>query len=158
MRGKSRLTHIDKKGEARMVDVSGKQPTLRRAKARGFVKMSRKTLSALAEGTVPKGDVFAAARIAGIMAAKNTAGLIPLCHPLGLDSCGVHLKTQGGGIEITAEAKVFGPTGVEMEALAAVSAAALTVYDMCKALDKRMEITGIVLLEKEGGRSGHFKR
>ncbi len=158
MAPKKPLTHLNKKGEARMVDVSGKKPTHRRALAGGFVKMSPGTVSALKGGRVPKGDVFAAARVAGIMAAKKTADLIPLCHPLGLDSCEVNFKWGKGGVEIAAEARVTGTTGVEMEALTAVSVAALTIYDMCKAIDKRMEIGGIRLLEKDGGKSGPFRR
>ena len=141
-----------------MVDVSAKKPSSRRALAGGFVKMAPGTIAALKKGRIPKGDVFAAARVAGIMAAKKTAGLIPLCHPLGLDACEVNFKWGKRGVEIYAETRVFGPTGVEMEALAAVSVAALTIYDMCKALDKRMEIGGIRLLEKDGGKSGPFRR
>ncbi len=155
---KKSITHLNKRGEARMVDVSAKKPTQRRALAGGFVKMSPKTITALKEGRIPKGDVFAAARVAGIMAAKKTAGLIPLCHPLGLNACEVNFKWGKGGMGIFAEARVFGPTGVEMEALTAVSVAALTIYDMCKAIDKRMEIGGIRLLEKDGGKSGPFRQ
>ena len=158
MAPKKALTHLNKKGEAHMVDVSGKKATPRRALARGFVKMSHGAVLALKRGNVPKGDVFAAARVAGIMAAKKTAALIPLCHPLGLDSCEVNFAWGKGGVEISAEVRVFGPTGVEMEALTAVSVAALTIYDMCKAIDKRMEIGGIRLLEKDGGKSGPWRR
>ncbi len=158
MAPEKKLTHLSEKGEARMVDVSAKAPTVRRALARGFVKMAPDTLAALRENKVAKGDVFAAARLAGIMAAKKTAELIPLCHPLGLDSCEVRFEWADGGIEIVAEAKMTGPTGVEMEALTAVSVAALTIYDMCKAIVKHMEIGGIYLLEKDGGKSGPFRR
>lgn len=155
---KMRLTHINRKGEANMVDVSAKSATIRRAKASGFIKMSRPVVSAIARGKLPKGDVFSVARVAGIMAAKNAASLIPLCHPLNIGHCEMTFVKKPGGISITAEVKTTGATGVEMEALAAVSAAALTVYDMCKALDKTMTITNVMLLEKEGGRSGRFKR
>ena len=141
-----------------MVDVSAKKPAQRRALAGGFVKMAPGTVAALKGGNIPKGDVFAAARVAGIMAAKKTAGLIPLCHPLGLDSCEVNFKWGKGGVSITAEARVCGPTGVEMEALTAVSVAALTIYDMCKSIDRRMKIGDIRLLEKDGGKSGPFRR
>ncbi|MBI5637846.1 MAG: cyclic pyranopterin monophosphate synthase MoaC [Nitrospinae bacterium] len=158
MASKKQLTHINSKGEAHMVDVSAKKPTRRRALAGAFIKMSAGTIAALKEKRVPKGDVFAAARVAGIMAAKKTADIIPLCHPLGLDACEVRFNWTDGGVEIFAEAGVFGVTGVEMEALTAVSVAALTIYDMCKSMDKRMKIGDICLLEKDGGKSGPFRR
>lgn len=141
-----------------MVDVSPKASTARRAVASGKVLIKPETLEALKSEKNPKGDVLAAARIAGILAAKKTSELIPLCHPLGLDFCDVRFTLTDEGIEIRSEAKVNGPTGVEMEALTAVSVAALTIYDMCKSFDKEMEITGISLLEKEGGKSGYFKK
>lgn len=152
----SRLTHFDATGEAAMVDVSGKSDTRRTARAHAFVRMSREVLAALPEN--PKGDPLAVARIAGIMAAKRTSELIPLCHPLPLTHAGVDLSIEAEGIRIIASAATNAPTGVEMEALTAASAAALTIYDMTKALDKRIEITDIYLLEKTGGKSGDFRR
>ncbi len=154
------LTHLDSSGKARMVDVGKKEHTNRQATATGSVKMSPKTLALIMEGKMPKGDVLAVARIAGIMAAKKTPELIPLCHPIALSSVHVDLTPDESGskMDITATASTVGPTGVEMEALTAVSTAALALYDMCKAVDKEMEITGIVLQEKKGGKSGHFKR
>lgn len=154
------LTHLDDKGRARMVDVSGKPSTLREAVARGSVFMKRKTLRLIKEGSVPKGDVLAAARLAGIMAAKKTPELIPLCHPLAITSVEVDLALNGKNntVDIRARVTAAGQTGVEMEALTAVSAAALTVYDMCKAVDREMTVSDIMLMEKKGGRSGHFKR
>ena len=141
-----------------MVDVSEKTPTKRRAVASGRISISTEALKALTSGTNPKGDVLAAARIAGILAAKKTADLIPLCHPLGLDYCEVLFTASDDQIDIRCEVKVSGPTGVEMEAITGVSVAAITIYDMCKSFDKRMVISDIMLLEKEGGKSGHFKR
>ena len=158
-----RLSHVNEEGEAVMVDVSGKAVTKRFARAEGFIKVNAAVWQALTEKTAAKGDVFGAARIAGSMAAKECPRLIPLCHSLGLDSCAVDFtlneKDSGNSRSIRAESSVrcTGVTGVEIEALAAVSVALLTVYDMCKALDKGMEITGIRLLEKSGGRSGHYK-
>jgi len=153
------LSHLDEAGRARMVDVGAKPVTNRRAVAAGEVRMRPETLAKITAGEVPKGDVLAVARVAGIMAAKKTGDLIPLCHPLGLESVVVELTPVGSGtLEITATATVTGRTGVEMEALTAVSVAALTVYDMCKAVDKEMTIGEIRLLEKSGGRSGTYRR
>ncbi|MBJ96088.1 MAG: cyclic pyranopterin monophosphate synthase MoaC [Rickettsiales bacterium] len=153
------LTHLDQDGAARMVDVGGKQVTSRRALARGRVAMSEKALQAAVRGS-RKGDVLQVARIAGIMAAKKTAELIPLCHPLLLNSVAVTLEVDEAGSCVTIEASVSiaGRTGVEMEALTAVSVAALTVYDMLKSVDQAMVIEGISLVEKEGGRSGSYRR
>jgi cyclic pyranopterin phosphate synthase len=155
-----RLSHLDKQGKARMVDVSEKPVTEREAVAKGGVSMKPATLRLIKDGAVPKGDVMAAARIAGIMAAKKTADLIPLCHPLTIASATVDLTMdeKRSRIDIVARVKTMGQTGVEMEALTAVSVAALTVYDMCKAVDREMTISPIVLMEKRGGRSGEFRR
>ncbi len=154
----TRLTHIDERGAAHMVDVSAKEATSRTAVAEGFVSMKPETLDLVETATVKKGDVLATARIAGIMAAKRTHELIPLCHPLALSKVTVDLvpQPQPCGIRIEATVKVTGQTGVEMEALTAVSVAALTIYDMLKAADKAMRIEGIRLLEKTGGRSGRY--
>jgi cyclic pyranopterin monophosphate synthase len=154
----SGLTHFDEKGAARMVDVSDKPATARRAVARGWVAMAPATL-ALVEGGGPKGDVLGVARIAGIMAAKRTAELIPLCHPLALSKVAVDLAPDAAASRVTIEATVAttGPTGVEMEALTAVSVAALTVYDMLKAVDRGMVIGEIRLALKEGGKSGRYE-
>lgn len=154
------LTHIDSHGRARMVDVGEKPVTKRTAVARGAVRMEKTTLELIASGKAPKGDVLATARIAGIMAAKNTAYLIPLCHPLNISSIEVRLRINHDEslVEIEAEAKLSGQTGVEMEALTAVSVAALAIYDMCKAVDKGMTIDGVRLIQKEGGKSGTFVR
>ncbi len=143
-----------------MVDVSAKSITLREARASGAVYMKKQTLKLIREGSLPKGDVLAAARLAGIMAAKKTPEIIPLCHPLNLTSVEVDLKPQPakGRLFITTRVSCNGQTGVEMEALAAVAAAALTVYDMCKAADREMTISDIALIEKKGGRSGHYKK
>jgi cyclic pyranopterin phosphate synthase len=151
---------MDEKGRARMVDVSSKPATQREARASGAVYMKKQTLKLIKEGRMPKGDVFAAARLAGIMAAKKTPELIPLCHPLNLTSVEVDLKPQPSKerVLITTKVTCNGQTGVEMEALTAASAAALTVYDMCKAADREMTISDIALLEKKGGRSGHYKK
>lgn len=155
----SKLSHIGDKGEARMVDVSEKGVTSRRAVAEGFITMQPETLALVERGEAKKGDVIAAARIAGIMAAKRTHELIPLCHPLAITHAAIDFApTQSPpGIAVTAEVKVAGQTGVEMEALAAVSVACLTLYDMLKAADKSMSIEGVRLIAKEGGRSGAFK-
>lgn len=152
----SQLTHVDASGQATMVDVSNKAETDRLAIAKGIVQMSPETMRLISENKVAKGDVLSVARIAGIMAAKKTADLIPLCHPLGLSSLTIEflLHPDTSAIEIEATAKVRGPTGVEMEALTAVSVAALTIYDMCKALDRGMCITNIRLIHKAGGKSG----
>jgi cyclic pyranopterin phosphate synthase len=155
----SKLSHIDHKGEARMVDVSAKSATARTATAEGFVTMAAPTLALLQNDETPKGDVLATARIAGIMAAKRTHELIPLCHPLNLSKVAVQLEPQESppGIRVTAEVKTTGQTGVEMEALTAVSVACLTIYDMLKAVDRAMSFTGIRLLQKSGGRSGDYR-
>jgi len=155
----SKLTHLDDKGAARMVDVSGKAVTRRKAVARGRISMAPETLALIREGRLPKGDVLAAARLAAIMAAKKTGELIPLCHPLPLEEVSVEFEIDDDtpGVTITASATVTGRTGVEMEALTAVSVAALTLYDMCKAVDKAMHIGDIRLIYKEGGRSGVFR-
>lgn len=154
----SELTHFDKDGKAIMVDVADKDATSRVAIARGGVSMKPETLARILDNQVEKGDVFGVARLAGIMAAKKTPDLIPLCHPLQLSSVSVDFKPEqeNSYVEIEARVKVVGQTGVEMEALTAVSAAALTIYDMCKAADKTMKICNIRLVEKSGGRSGHF--
>lgn len=152
------LTHIDEEGRARMVDVGDKPVTTRTAVASGFVRMSAATVSAIRQHKMPKGDPLEIARIAGIMAAKRTAELIPLCHPLPLNHADVQLEITGDGIAITATARTDSKTGVEMEALTAASVAALTIYDMCKAIDKAMAITDIRLESKTGGRSGDYTR
>lgn len=151
-----RLTHLDEHGQAHMVDVGGKQPTARTATATGTISMSETALSAIREGDTPKGDVLAAARIAGIMGAKKTSELIPLCHPLGLDSVSINFTYEGNAIRATATASLHGKTGIEMEALTATSIALLTIYDMAKALDKGMVIDGVRLLAKKGGKSGDW--
>ncbi len=173
------LTHIDAAGNARMVDVGSKEVTRRTAVARAELRMLPATLAAILRGALPKGDVLAAARVAGILAAKRTAELIPLCHPLPLDSVRVEFRPEGGrpqggapgellagpaGVEglvslhVEAEVSVTARTGAEMEALTAVALAALTVYDMCKAIDRSMEVSGIRLVAKDGGRSGSYRR
>jgi cyclic pyranopterin phosphate synthase len=153
------LTHIDKDGNAVMVDVSAKAATERVATARGSIVMQPETLARIGAGGIKKGDVLGVARIAGIMAAKRTHELIPLCHPLALTSVTVDLVPDAGrnAVDITATVKVNGPTGVEMEALTAASVAALTVYDMCKAIDRGMTISDIRLVHKSGGKSGVFE-
>jgi len=151
------LTHFDARGDAHMVDVSAKDVTARTAVARGVVLMAPETLALVREGRASKGDVLAVARLAGIMAAKRTADLIPLCHPLALTRVAVALNTTETGVEIEATVSVTGKTGVEMEALTAVSVAALTVYDMLKAADKGMRLTDIRLAFKDGGRTGRFE-
>lgn len=153
----TRLTHLDESGAARMVDVSTKPETERSATAEGRIVMSQEALEALSSGGNPKGDAVAAARIAGILAAKRTGELIPLCHPLGLDSMVVDIEIEELAIRVQATAKLVGKTGIEMEALTAVSVALLTLYDMGKAIDKGMHIEGIRLLEKAGGKSGHWR-
>jgi cyclic pyranopterin monophosphate synthase len=155
----ARLSHLDEKGEARMVDVSEKAVTVRTAVAEGFVAMEPETLDMILDRTAPKGDVLATARIAGIMAAKKTAELIPLCHPLPLTQVTLDFAPSRApsGIRVAATAKVEGKTGVEMEALTAVTIACLTLYDMCKAVDRAMSFSGIRLVEKTGGRSGDFR-
>lgn len=153
----SGLTHLDEQGHARMVDVGAKAETARVAIASGRIRMSEAALAAIRDGEVPKGDVLAAARIAGIMAAKKTADLIPLCHPLPLHSVTVDFAVEEGTIRATAMASLNGKTGVEMEALTATSIALLTIYDMAKAIDKGMVIEEIRLIEKRGGKSGDWK-
>lgn len=153
------LSHVDTRGRARMVDVGAKPVTQREALARGVVRMRPETLRLIRRGQIGKGEVLAVARVAGILAAKRTADLIPMCHPLPLDVAAVDFAVLGPGrLQIEARVTVTGRTGVEMEALAAVSAAALTVYDMCKAVDRGMVITDVRLMEKRGGRSGVFHR
>ena len=152
----SKLTHLDEAGNAAMVDVSAKAATLREATAEGRITMSAQALDAIRQGAVKKGDVLATARIAGIMAAKKTADLIPLCHPLGLSKVSVDFDYEDGGIRVTSLARLSGQTGVEMEALTAASVALLTLYDMAKALDKSMVISGVRLLTKTGGKSGDW--
>lgn len=151
------LTHLDSEGHARMVDVGGKTTTARVAVAEGRITMNAEALAAIRDGTAPKGDVLAAARIAGIMAAKRTAELIPLCHPLALDSVTVDFAMEAEGVRVTATASLTGKTGVEMEALTAASVALLTVYDMAKAVDKAMVIENVRLIEKRGGKSGDWR-
>jgi cyclic pyranopterin phosphate synthase len=154
-----RLTHLDARGRARMVDVTAKEVTQREATARAEVCMRPETLALIASGGLPKGDVLAVARVAGIMAAKQTSALIPLCHPLPISGVSVEFELdEGGAVRISATVRVSGKTGVEMEALTAVSVAALTIYDMCKAVDKAMTIERIRLVHKVGGRSGEFRR
>lgn len=154
-----KLSHLDEQGEARMVDVTDKAVTQRTARAEGFIAMAPETLALVETGEAKKGDVLAAARIAGIMAAKKTHELIPLCHPLALSKVAVEFMPSAAppGIRVAAEVKVAGPTGVEMEALTAVTVACLTIYDMLKAADKAMTIGSIHLVEKTGGRSGTYR-
>ena len=152
------LTHTDDEGRARMVDVGDKAVTTRTATASGFVQMSPTTVNAIRERRTPKGDPLEVARLAGIMAAKHTAELIPLCHPLPINHADVQLELRDDGVAITASARTDARTGVEMEALVAASVAALTIYDMCKAVDKAMVITDIRLESKSGGRSGDYER
>lgn len=155
---KDTLTHIDDEGHAHMVDVSEKPTSARLARARAVVEMSPQTALAIGDAALAKGDVLSVARLAGIMAAKRTDELIPLCHGLPLDHVAVELEVKEASVIITTEAKTSSRTGVEMEALTAASVAALTVYDMAKAIDRGMRITQVELLEKRGGRSGHWKR
>jgi len=152
----SDLTHVDESGAARMVDIGSKQPSERLAIAAGHIAMSTQALAAIKAGDAPKGDVLGTARIAGIMAAKKTGELIPMCHPLALDAVNVDFAFTNTGVEVTATASLTGKTGVEMEAMVAASTALLTIYDMAKALDKAMVIGGVRLLEKKGGKSGHW--
>jgi len=153
-----KLTHFDAKGQAVMVDVTAKAETERVAIAKGRIRVSPDTMTAILEGTAKKGDVLGVARVAGIMGVKRTSDLIPMCHPLMLGKCSVdfHVFKEECEIEAICTAKLRGQTGVEMEALTGVSVALLTIYDMCKAIDKRMEITGIHLAKKTGGKSGTF--
>ena len=155
----SRLTHLDAEGRARMVDVSDKPATARAAAAAGLVRMAPQTLALALSGEAKKGDVIAVAELAGVMAAKKTADLIPLCHPLALSKVAVEIaEAPGEGLAVTARVKTTGPTGVEMEALTAVSVACLTLYDMLKAADKAMTIEAVRLISKTGGASGDFSR
>jgi len=155
-----KLSHINDAGQVQMVDVTGKAKTVRKAVARGQVKMKSGTLALLEEGRMAKGNVLTTAKIAGIMAAKKTGEFIPLCHPLGLTGIDIEFTVDRPNAQVMIEARVqtVGQTGVEMEALTAVSVAALTIYDMCKAVDKEMIISNILLLEKTGGKSGTFAR
>jgi cyclic pyranopterin phosphate synthase len=156
----SELTHLDEHGAARMVDVGAKPETARRAVARAVVRMAPETAAKVLAGDAPKGDVLGTARIAGILAAKRTGELIPLCHPLALDHVGVDAEVDApaGTVTLIAEARVTARTGVEMEALTAASVAALTVYDMVKGIERGVEIASVSLLEKSGGRSGTWRR
>lgn len=156
----SDLTHLDAEGRARMVDVGGKAETARSARAEGSISMTLETLDAIEQNALAKGDAISAARIAGVMAAKRTAELIPLCHPIPLTDAGVNIEIDRSlpGLRVAAWASTRGRTGVEMEALTAVSVALLTIYDMAKALDRRMEISKVRLTEKLGGKSGDWKR
>lgn len=153
-----KLTHADVEGRSRMVDVGDKLVTSRTAIASGFVRMSPATVEAIREHRTPKGDPLEVARLAGVMAAKRTSELIPLCHPLPLHHADVQIELGSDGVKIIATARTEGKTGVEMEALTAVSVAALTVYDMCKAIDKAMVVTDVRLEAKTGGRSGDYRR
>jgi cyclic pyranopterin monophosphate synthase len=154
------LSHIDAEGRARMVDVGAKSETARTARAEGSITMKADTLDAVERSAISKGDVMAAARIAGIMAAKRTAELIPLCHPVPLTDAGIEIEIDHAlpGLRVTAWASTRGRTGVEMEALTAVTVALLTVYDMAKAMERGMEISGVRLVEKRGGKSGDWTR
>ncbi len=156
----AKLSHVDEQGRVRMVDVTAKDVTRRVAVARGVVTMRAETLAAIAEGQIPKGDVLAVARIAGIMAAKKTSELIPMCHPLTISGVEVQLTPRQSppSVEIEATVRIAGQTGVEMEALTAVSVAGLTIYDMCKAVDREMTVGEIRLVHKSGGKSGTFDR
>jgi len=154
----SKLTHLDSEGKARMVDVTEKPVTSRRAVAESFIRLSRNTLGLLKGGNLPKGNALETARLAGVMAAKRTPDFIPLCHPLLLSHANVDAEIEKNGVRFTAAVRCSGSTGVEMEALTAASVAALTLYDMVKAVEKSATIETIRLLEKSGGKSGHFKR
>jgi len=152
------LTHVDDKGAARMVDVGAKPATRRRAVAKGMVRMAPETVEMIVQGRVPKGDALAVARVAGIMAAKRTPELVPLCHPLPISSIMVDLTAAPGGVAVEAEVTTTASTGVEMEALTAVTVAGLALYDMIKAVDRSAEITDVRLVEKSGGKSGDYRR
>ena len=156
--GNENFSHLGPDGKAHMVDISEKQDSKRTARARATISMAKETIVALQQDDVPKGDVFAVARVAGIQAAKRTGDIIPLCHPLMLSSVKVEFEISDDKVEIEAEVTTVGRTGVEMEALTACSVSALTIYDMCKSLDKRMKITDLALLQKTGGSSGDFIR
>ena len=152
------LTHLNERGEARIVDIGGKAITARRAVARAKIEAKPETVEAIAGGTLKKGDALAVARIAGIMAAKKTSDLIPLCHPIALNKVEVEIVVENGQLVITATAETSDRTGVEMEAMTAASVAALTLYDMAKGIDRGMRITAVELVEKSGGKSGHYLR
>jgi cyclic pyranopterin phosphate synthase len=154
------LTHINQEGRAKMVDVSEKLDTVRVAVAVGSISMKKETLERIKEGTISKGDVLAVAQVGGIMGAKSTSQIIPMCHAIMISGCDISFKIdiENTKIEITATTKTVGKTGIEMEALTAVSVAALTIYDMCKAIDREMVINNISLLKKSGGKSGTFER
>lgn len=152
------LTHFNEYGRARMVEVSDKDDTLRVAVAKGFIKMKKETIEAITGKEIKKGDVFSVAQVAGIMGAKKTSDIIPMCHPLMLSGVDLDFGVEEDGVEISATVKTYGKTGVEMEALSGVSVAALTIYDMCKAIDKEMVIENIRLIKKQGGKSGDFIR
>ena len=156
----NKLTHLNQKGEAHMVDIDNKEVTDRRAIAEGFVTVKESTVKTILDGKLPKGDLFGSARIAGIMAAKKTSELIPLCHPISLSSVSINFEIDEttNSINIICDCKLNGKTGLEMEALTAVSIAALTIYDMCKAVDREMTITKTQLTYKSGGKSGIYKR
>lgn len=154
------LTHLNEEGRARMVDVSDKSDTVREAVASGSVYMKKETLQKVIEGSIKKGDVLSVAQVGGIMGAKNTPNIIPMCHPIMITGCDISFKfdMENSKIDIIATAKTTGKTGIEMEALTAVSVAGLTIYDMCKAIDKEMIISNIMLIKKSGGKSGVFQR
>ncbi|MBK5241252.1 cyclic pyranopterin monophosphate synthase MoaC [Clostridium sp.] len=154
------LTHINDEGRAKMVDVSEKSDTVREAIAVGSISMKKETLERIKEGTISKGDVLAVAQVGGIMGAKSTSQIIPMCHAIMISGCDIsfNIDIENTKIEITATTKTVGKTGIEMEALTAVSVAALTIYDMCKAIDREMVINNIMLLKKSGGKSGIFER
>lgn len=154
----AKLTHLNERGEAHIVDIGGKAVTARRAVAHARIEAKRETIAAIMGGTLKKGDALATARIAGIMAAKKTSELIPLCHPIALNKVEVEIVEDQGTLLITATAEATDRTGVEMEAMTTASVAALTLYDMAKAIDRAMRITGIELVEKSGGKSGDFRR
>ncbi len=153
-----KLTHLNERGEAHIVDIGNKPVTARRAVARAVLEAAPATIEAIAGGTLKKGDAIAVARIAGIMAAKKTSDLIPLCHPIGLNKVEVDITVEGGNLVVLATAETSDRTGVEMEAMTAASVAALTLYDMAKGIDRAMRITAIELMEKSGGKSGDFRR
>jgi cyclic pyranopterin phosphate synthase len=153
-----RLTHLNERGEAHIVDIGGKPSTHRRAVARAVVEAEPSTVAAIVGNSLGKGDALAVARIAGIMAAKKTADLIPLCHPISLSMVEVDIETDGSRLVVTAAAETMGPTGVEMEAMTAASIAALTLYDMAKGIDRAMRVASVELIEKSGGKSGEFRR
>jgi len=154
------LTHINEQGRAKMVDVSAKEETVRVAVAYGSVYMKKETLERINEGTIVKGDVLSIAQVGGIMGAKQTSSIIPMCHPIMISGCDINfsLNFEENKVEITATAKTTGQTGIEMEALAAVTIAGLTIYDMCKAIDREMIISDVMLMKKSGGKSGVFER